>query len=97
MNIQEISHYTINVTKTELDMWEDKLINNQAITPEIIGMLLGRAKSVLVDVKCAFCKEPIEKGKEFERDWRYDYPKFSGTAHKACYQQALEEDNKRRS
>ena len=87
---QELSHYEINVYPTDMERWRRSLQDNQPLTPEIVGMLLGRAEPIWIDVACDICHEKIEEGAELKYrvgdfGWRYK------NAHQTCYDKVKQE------
>lgn len=44
----KIIGYRINITKNEYEGWKSKLDYNQTLTPEVVGVLFGRAEPILL-------------------------------------------------
>jgi hypothetical protein len=56
-NGETLTHFVIRVPAFEYELWIEKLRRNEPLSPEIIGLLLGRARPV-------FEKPEVEKDKE---------------------------------
>jgi len=74
--IRRIEKYWIEVDAAFAEVYLKALQENRPLTPEIAGLLFGKAQPVYQDVFCKFCGEKIEEGMQ-ATSYCYD-------AHKAC-------------
>ena len=50
----KIIGYKIILHPQEYEMWLDKILTNQSLAPEIIGMVLGRAMPIFIQDKAEY-------------------------------------------
>lgn len=86
---QELSHFTIEVSCYELEVWKGTLLTGKSLPGEVVGYLLGKAAPVFRDVVCELCKEKIKKG-ELRKSGKGDFGWRWNNTHEACYQSELE-------
>jgi hypothetical protein len=93
--LEEISHFNVSISKDVYFRWMDLLDNNQPLTPEISGYLLGGAKAVFTKVLCNICNKPILiKDKHSEKpNTISDVFGSKLPVHEKCYQSKIKESN----
>lgn len=91
--IQRVSHYQVFIENDEISIWGSYIRQNTPLTPEIAGLLMGRAKPVWEDILCEVCKKAIEEGTEAKLK-PGDIIKMRPDAHQDCYDKEMEKYRK---
>lgn len=69
--VSECVGYKTRMTEHEYLESVDRITNNMTITPEFIGMLLGRAKPINEKVLCKVCHQPIKEEDSVSKQMEY--------------------------
>jgi len=89
--ITETKEYKIQITPTHYQNLKDAVTNNVPLQLENLGLMIGKAKPVIVRVRCALCDRNI-KGKDLYENGDMTDPfglHFGKHVHKACYEEAV--------
>lgn len=80
--------YSIHVGTDEIGNWSIALMENKPLAPEIVGMLIGRAKVVSVPALCEHCRKPIKIGDEVkDTDKNLMDSRYTRILHDACFEE----------
>jgi hypothetical protein len=88
--ITHITGWTIKLDNTYFYSIESLIRTNKPITPEVVGHLIGMAKSTIERSRCAFCAKHIlesEVTTRFAENLLYPVPSI---CHQKCYDKDYE-------
>ncbi len=86
--VSHVIGYSCRVSISEYSQWQNELELNRPLTPEIAGILMGRAKAVYENIECAVCKNYISENDSI----RMGNGLVGG--HRKCYEDAEKKEGK---
>lgn len=88
--LTEITGWTIKLDNPYFYSVESNIRTNKAVTPEVIGHLIGMAKPTTQMVRCTLCQKHILESERTTREAENLLYSVKGFTHQKCYDKDFE-------